>query len=140
MDDMRTLQDFQQSKRIDQYKRFFTPTLADEQDDYYSQIRPLLGVELSTAFLDKEDIKSYYLTVKMVLELANNGLIELLMDTQSTMTSELKLTQSVEARVLDHIFSNRIEYSQTQTVHEHQHPVVQKRGLFSRGSPPQQGG
>ena len=120
-----------EKKRLDQYKRFLDPTLADDQLEYYGPIRPLIGPELSVAVLEKEDMYSYILQVKTAQEMAANGQDDLLMLIQTTMTSELKLSMSREGTVVDHIFGNKMEYSQTQTLHEYQHPMEKKRtGLF----------
>lgn len=127
-----------EKKRIDQYRSFLKPTVADDQDDFYGPIRPLIGPELSVANLDKEDILSYYLTIQCVQEMFANGQDDIALEEMTAMTAELKLSMSQEAKVLDNIFSNRIEYSQTQTLHEYQHPP-EKRGLFGgrpKGPPP----
>jgi len=130
-----------QKKRLDQYKNFLNPTLADDQDDYYGPIRPLIGPELSVAVLEKEDILSYLLQVKTAQEMFANGQDDLGLLIMTTMTSELKLSMSRDGLVVDNIFSNKIEYSQSQTLHEYQHNAEQKRGLFGgRSPPPQQGG
>jgi len=126
-----------QKKRLDQYKNFFNPTLADEQDEYYGPIRPCLGPELSVAYIDKEDMPSYIMQVRTAQEMFAHGQDDLGLYIQTTMTAELKLTDSIDGRVVDNIFSNKMEYSQTQTLHEYQHPVERKRGLFG-GKPPEQ--
>ena len=121
-----------EKKRIDQYRGFLKPTVADDQDEFYGPIRPLIGPELSVANLDKEDILSYKITVICVEEMLANGQDDIAIEDMTGMTAELKLSMSDGARVLDNIFSNRIEYSQTQTLHEYQHPP-EKRGLFGGG-------
>lgn len=126
-----------QKKRLDQYKNFFTPTLADDQNEYYGPIRPCLGPELSVAYIDKEDMPSYILQVRTAQEMFAHGQDDLGLYIQTTMTAELKLTDSIEGRVIDNIFSNRMEYNQTQTLHEYQHPAERKGGLWGR-KPPQE--
>lgn len=126
-----------QKKRLDQYKNFLDPTLADDQTEYYGPIRPLIGPELSVAYLEREDMISYLLQVRTAQEMAANGQDDLLMYIQTTMTAELKLSMSREGLVVGNIFSNKMEYSQTQTLHEYQHPAEsKKRGLFGGRSPP----
>jgi hypothetical protein len=122
-------------KEIDQYRSFLKPSLADNQDDFYGPIRPLIGPELSVADLDKEDILSYVLAVECIQEFFANGIDAIGMEEMTTMTAELKLSMSQQGRVLDNIFSNKIEYSQTQELHEYQHPP-EKRGLLGRKTPP----
>ena len=122
-------------KEIDQYRQFLKPSLADDQDEFYGPIRPLIGPELSVAYLDKEDILSYVLTVKCIQEFFANGIDAIGMEEMTTMTAELKLSMSQDGKVLDNIFSNRIEYSQTQTLHEYQH-LPEKKGLLGGRKPP----
>jgi hypothetical protein len=121
-----------QKKRLDQYKSFFMPTLAEDQDEFYALLRPSLGYELSTAYIDKEDMPSYILQVRTAQEMLDNGQIGLVLYIQTTMTSELKLTDSIDGRVVDNIFSNKMEYTQTQTLHEYQHQIPRKKGFFGR--------
>lgn len=125
-----------QKKRLDQYKRFLDPTLADDQLDYYGPIRPLIGPELSVAYLEREDMLSYLLQVKTTQEMFANGQDDLGLLLMTTMTAELKLSMSREGLVVDNIFSNKMEYSQTQTLHEYQHTPERKPGLFGKRSPP----
>jgi len=121
-----------QKKRLDQYKSFLSPTLADDQDDYYGPIRPLIGPELSVAYLEREDMLSYLLQIKTAQEMFANGQDDLGLLVMTTMTSELKLSMSREGLVVDNIFSNKMEYTQTQNLHEYQHPANVKQGLLSR--------
>lgn len=121
-----------QKKRLDQYKRFLDPTLADDQLEYYGPIRPLIGPELSVAFLEREDNISYLRIINSVQEMFANGQDDLGLLQMTTMTAELKLSMSHAGLVVGNIFSNKMEYTQTQTLHEYQHPVEKKRGLFSR--------
>ena len=118
-------------KEIDQYRSFLRPSLADDQDKFYGPIRPLIGPELSVADLDKEDILSYVLAIECIQEFFANGVDTIGMEEMTTMTAELKLSMSQNGRVLDNIFSNKIEYAQTQELHEYQHPV-EKRGILRR--------
>ncbi len=120
-------------KRLDQYKNFLDPTLADDQDDFYGPIRPLIGPELSVANIEREDILSFLKMENCIQELFANGQDDLGLMMMTTFTAELKLTMSKEGLVVENIFSNKLEYTQTQTLHEYQHPIEkQKKGLFGR--------
>ena len=121
-------------KRLDQYKNFLNPTLADNQDEYYGPIRPLIGPELSVAYLDKEDLISYVKTEYCTQEMFSSGQDDLGLLLMTTMIAELKLSMSIDGKVVDNIFSNRMEYTQTQTLHEYQHPP-EKRKIFGRNPP-----
>lgn len=121
-----------EKKRLDQYKNFLDPTLADDQVEYYGPIRPLIGPELSVANLEREDILSYLRQEYTIQELFANGQDDLGLLMMTTMTAELKLSMSKDGMVVENIFSNKMEYSQTQTLHEYQHPAEKKRRFFGR--------
>jgi predicted RNase H-like HicB family nuclease len=119
-----------QYKRLDQYKHFFTPTIADGQEDYYSPIRPLIGPETSSANIEeREDIPSFIKIGQTVQEMFANGQDDLALLLETIFTMELELTRSIDGKVLDNIFSNKMEYSQTQNVHEYTH-VPERKGFF----------
>lgn len=121
-----------QKKRLDQYKNFLNPTLADDQTEYYGPIRPLIGPELSVANIEREDTGSFLKAEYVVQEMFANGQDDIALLLMTTMTAELKLTMSRDGMVLDNIFSNKMEYSQNQNVHEYQHLPERKKGLFGR--------
>lgn len=123
--------DERQYKRLDQYKNFFDATTADEQDEYYGPIRPLIGSETSSSNIEeREDLPSFIKIATAVQEMFANGQDDLALQLQTTYTVELQLTRSIGGHVLEHIFSNKMEYSQTQNVHEYMHPPEKKKGLF----------
>ena len=124
-----------EKKRLDQYKTFLNPTLADDQNEYYGPIRPLIGPELSVANLEREDIGSYLRQEYTIQELFANGQDDLGLLMMTTMTAELKLSMSKDGMVVDNIFSNKMEYSQTQTLHEYQHPAERKKRFFGGKKP-----
>ena len=119
-----------EKKRLDQYKRFFQPTLADNQEDYYSPIRPILGSELSVAFIEKEDMLSYIRMSYAIQEMFANGQDDLGLLLETSMTGELKLSMSREGLVVENIFSNKMEYTTTENVHQYQHMQDKKKGLL----------
>ena len=124
-----------EKKRLDQYKTFLNPTLADDQNEYYGPIRPLIGPELSVANLEREDIGSYLRQEYTIQELFANGQDDLGLLMMTTMTAELKLSMSKDGMVVENIFSNKMEYSQTQTLHEYQHPAERKKRFFGGKKP-----
>jgi len=137
MNNPESMQDFSmQKKRLDQYKSFLNPTLADDQNEYYGPIRPLIGPELSVAYLDeREDMMSYIRTEYCIQDMFANGQDDLGLLLMTTMTAELKLTMSRDGLVVDNIFSNKMEYTQTQNLHEYQHAPEKKFSLFGRRKP-----
>ena len=126
----------EQTKRLDQYKIFLDPTIAKNQDDFYAPILPLIGPELSVANIEREDIMSYLRMIYCVQEMFANGQDDLALMMETTFTSELKLSMSQEGLVVSNIFSNKMEYSQTQEVHSYEHPAERKKhGLIFNRKP-----
>ena len=116
-------------KRLTNVERFLEATLPKGKDEWYDKIRPLMGKELSTGILEKTDVGSYLLTVqcaRMFLlhgqEITGRGIM-------TDMISELKLSASIDGTMLENIFREKIQYEQTQHVHEHSEPP-QKRGFL----------
>lgn len=119
------------TKRLTHVERFLEPTVPKGRDEWYDKIKPLMGKELSLGILDKTDVGSYLLEVqcaRMFLlhgqEITGRGIM-------TDMIAELKLSASIGGVMLDAIFQEKIQYEQTQHIHEHQEPVA-KRGIFSR--------
>ena len=125
-----------ETKRLDQYKIFLDPSKAKNQEDFYAPILPLIGPELSVANIDREDILSYIKQIYCVQEMFANGQDDLALMMMTTLTGELKLTMSKEGLVVGNIFSNKLEYSQTQNVHEYTHPTHQTKGILFKRSVP----
>ena len=120
-------------RQLESIKNFLEPSEAADQSEYYGPVKPILGPELSVANLDREDMLSFMRTVYCAQEMMAHGQDDLALFIMTTMTAELKLTMSIDARVLDNIFSDKIEYSQKQELHEYQHEMEgKKRGLFGR--------
>ena len=134
-DDRQRLANFSSKREIDSYKQFLKPTIADNQEEYYGPIRPTIGPELSVSNIDKSDIVAYRYTILFIYEALGGGFDLLAMEEMSYFTADLKLNMSVEGTVLKYIFSNIIEYKQTQNIHEYPN-IPQKKGLFG-GAPKQ---
>jgi hypothetical protein len=113
-------------ERLDQYSRFLGPTLPKGDDEWYNKIRQLMGKELSLAKLDKEDILSYLNSIQTAQVFLLHGQEVMGRRIMVDIVSELKLTGSIEGTIIENIFSNRIEYEQTQHVHEHLEPQPKK--------------
>lgn len=118
-------------ERINQYTRILSGTIPKGEDDWYNKMRQLLGKELSLANLEKEDISSYLRRIQTAQTLVLHGYEIRGRRIMLELISELKLTGSVGGLILEHIFSNRVQYEQTQHIHEHSEQP-QKRGLLGR--------
>lgn len=121
----------QYKPRLSTIERFLGPTLPKGRDEWYDKIRPLMGKELSLGILDKADVGSYLLEVqcaRMFLlhgqEITGRGIM-------TDMIAELKLSASIDGIMLDAIFREKIQYEQTQHIHEHQEQMA-KRGFFGK--------
>lgn len=121
----------QYTKRLTHVERFLEPTVPKGRDEWYDKIKPLMGKELSLGILDKTDIGSYLLEVqcaRMFLlhgqEITGRGIM-------TDMIAELKLSASIEGAMLDAIFQEKIQYEQTQHIHEHPEQV-RKKGFLRR--------
>ena len=117
----------EEDKRLDQFKRFFKPTLADNQEDFYGPIRPIIGSELSVANIEKEDMLSFIKLGYGIQEMFANGQDDLGLMLMTSMTGELKLSMSKDGLVVENIFSNKMEYTTTENVHQYQHLQERKK-------------
>lgn len=122
----------QYKERLSNIDRFLgvdstLPKIRD--DEWYDKIRPLMSKELSLGILDKTDIGSYLLTIqcaRMFLlygqEITGRGIM-------TDLIAELKLSSSIDGTMIDAIFKEKIQYEQTQNVHEHVVPAPKKKWL-----------
>lgn len=124
----------EEDKRLDQFKRFFKPTLADNQEEFYGPIRPIIGSELSVANVEKEDMLSFIKMGYGIQEMFANGQDDLGLMLMTSMTGELKLSMSKDGLVVENIFSNKMEYTTTENVHQYQHMQERKKGLLGGGN------
>lgn len=113
-------------QNIDQYSRFLQPTIPQGQEDYYNNRLPLVSKELSVGNIEREDMISYLDTEQAILEFLEEGQIGLARFMMTTFQSELKLSMSFGGSFMEHITTNKFEYTQTQHVHEHTQPVKKK--------------
>ena len=118
-------------KRLAPIERFLEPTVPKGRDEWYDKIRPLMGKELSLGILDKTDIGGYLLEVQCARlfllhgqEITGRGIM-------TDMIAELKLSASIGGVMLDAVFQEKIQYEQTQHVHEHT-DLAPKKGLLGR--------
>ena len=117
-------------QRLDQFSRFVNPTISKGNEDYANRIRPTIGKELSTSFLQREDMSGLmrmgYVAEVFVLK-GQDKTAQLIMN---WMLRELEGSRSIEGWFGEEIMSgNKMEYTQTQNVHEYQHEA-KKKGWF----------
>lgn len=120
----------QEGKRLDQFSRFLLPTQPKGIDDvYYEERKQMTGKELSVANLEWEHMGSF-------VRMFDCGEEFLLYEQEITaryilnkLIAELKLSMSKDGMFIEQLLSKKIEYAQTQNVHEYTH-TPEKRGLF----------
>ena len=129
-DEVRNLFSMQEGKRLDQFSRFPLPTQPKGiYDVYYEERKQMTGKELSVANLEWEHMGSF---VRM-LDCAEEFLLYEQEITArfilNKLIAELKLSMSKEGMFIEQLLSKKIEYAQTQNVHEYTH-APEKRGIF----------
>ena len=119
----------QDEKRFTTIERFLDSTKPKKADDWFDQIRPLWGKELSLGILDKHDIMSYLLTIETAMTFLSYNIERTGRKIMVKLIAELKLSGSIDGTMIENIFREKIQYEQTQHVHEHteQQP---RRGLL----------
>jgi len=122
----------QSTKRFDIFTRFLQPPVPEGEENYYNKIKPLISKNNSISFLQREDIPSYLregFTAKVFLTKGQERTSRMIM---TDYLQELGLSQSIEGWFGEEILSgNKVEYTQTQNLHEYQHPT-EKKGFFRR--------
>jgi len=106
-------------ERLSTIERFLTPTLPKGRDEWYNKIRPIQGKELSLGILDKTDILSHLKQAQAARIFYRHGQEVGARGVMSDFVAELKLSGSIDGTTLSNIFRDKIEYEQTQHVHEH---------------------
>ena len=118
-------------ERLTNVERFLGPTLPKGRDEYYNTIRPLMGKELSLGILDKTDVGSNLITVQCARMFIRYGQEITGRGIMTDLIAEMKFSGSIDGTMLDAIFKEKIQYEQTQHVHEHTEPTPRK-GLFGK--------
>jgi len=121
----------QDEKRFSTIERFLDSTKPKHADDWFDKIRPLWGKELSLGIFDKTDILSYILTVDVALNFLSYNIERTGRKIMVKLIAEIKCTGSIDGTMIENIFREKIQYEQTQHVHEHSEPQ-QRRGFLGR--------
>jgi hypothetical protein len=130
------LEDFHDNRpakqNIDQYSKFLLPTIPKGQFDYYNSFMALIGKETSTGNIFREDMMGHIPMVTCIIKLTNYGQLGLSRRFTIGFLSELNLTRSFDARFLEIIGSNKLEYTQEQHIYEHPAEEIggKKKGIF----------
>jgi hypothetical protein len=120
-------------QRMDQISRFLQPTIPRGEEDRYRVLKPLIGKEMSMGNIMREDMNSNDLMNYGIQELFMFGQEDLAFMFLTNFTAEFKMTMSIDHIMIDGVTKSKIEYDQTYTVHEHQHPPEnQKKGFLRR--------
>jgi hypothetical protein len=105
-------------------------TMPEGYDEYYNSRSPLLGKELSLGIIDKTDMLANDMLSWTILELFYEGQTDFAWDYMTWYQNDWKSSMSIDGKLLDRVTGEEIRYTQTQTLHEYEHPVERKHGLF----------
>jgi len=115
--------------RFNNISLFLKATQPTGYDAYYNPRKPLLGKELSVGSIDKTDMLANDMMTWTILELFYEGQIDVAWDLMTWYQNDWKASMSIDGKLLESLTSQEYKYSQTQNLHEFQHPP-KKRGLF----------
>ena len=113
--------------RLTDIERFLDSTKPKQADSWFDGIRPLWGKELSLGILDKNDIYSYLLTIETAMNFLSYNIERTGRKIMVKLIAELKLSGSIDGTMIENIFREKIQYEQTQNIHEHTTPQPKKR-------------
>jgi len=129
MEDQGRMPIWRDKERLSTIERFLSPTVPKGRDEWYNKIRPIMGKELSLGILEKTDIYSHLKQAQTSRIFYLHGQEVIARGVMSDFIAELKLSGSIDGTTLSNIFRDKIEYEQTQHVHEHI-DQPQKKKLF----------
>jgi len=104
---------------IDQYSRFLEPRLPVNQKEYFEKLMPLISKSISIANIKREDMNSYMAVEDVILASLDEGQIGIARFWMTRWMTELGLTMSFDGIFMDHIATNKFEYTQRQDLYEH---------------------
>ena len=110
-------------------------TQPDGYAEYYNPRSPLLGKELSLGVIDKTDMLANDIMCWTILEFFYHAQFDMAFDLMTWYSNDWKASMSIDGVLLDSLTSQEYRYTQSQTLHEYQHPP-EKRGLFGGKSQP----
>ena len=126
------------SERFNSIEMLLKATQPTGYQDYYNPRSPLLGKELSIGVIDKTDMMANDVMCWAILEFFYAAQFDVAFDFMTWYQNDWKASMSVDGELLRNLTSQEMRYTQTQTLHEYQHPP-EKRGLFSRKPPQMEG-
>jgi hypothetical protein len=124
-------EDMRKSKDIDQYTRFFEPTVAEGKRKETNRIKPLIGKETRVANIIRSDMNGYLYSSEAIMEMHQEGQLGLAFFIMIQDQRELNLTDSFGGETRDEIFTHKFEYTQKQDITEHVEQPKRK-GFFGR--------
>lgn len=107
--------------------RFLEPTIPMGNEGFNNLIKQSIGKELSLANLQREDLKSFveaFGTAQIMLIHGQDRLARFIL---TISISELKLSMSIDADFSHLLLREKLEYTQTQNVHEFVHEPARKK-------------
>lgn len=100
-------------------------------EDYYNPRLPLVGKELSIGAIDKTDMMANDVMSWTILEFFYHAQFDLAFDLMTWYQNDWKASMSIGGELLRNITSPEYRYTQTQELHEYQHPMEKKK-FFGR--------
>jgi len=125
------MEDISKSKNIDQYTRFFEPTIPKGKLKEFGRLKPLIGKETRVANIIRSDMNGYMNASDAVQEMMIEGQLNLAQFIMIDDMRELNLTNSFGGITRNQIYTHQFEYTQKQEITEHvQGPP--KKGIIRR--------
>lgn len=124
-------EDMRKSKEIDQYSRFFEPTIPSGQFTEFNRLKTLIGKETRVANIIRSDMNGYIYggyCAQTFLEKGQRGLARFVMISD---LQELAHTDSFGGETRDQILTQKFEYTQKQDITEHI-DQPKRKGFFGR--------
>lgn len=125
-------------QRMDQFSRFLHTTTIKGEEDRFKLLGLLLGKEVSTGNIVREDMGCNEYETFIIQNLFLLGQEDLGFTFLISFISVYKQTMSVDHIMIDGLTKSKMEYAQTYTVHEHQHQEPGQRRGFLGAKGPQQ--
>lgn len=117
--------------RLHNIEMLLKATQPQGYEDYYNPRLPLLGKELSIGAIDKTDMMANDVMSWTIIEFFYHAQFDFAFDLMTWYQNDWKASMSIGGELLRNITSPEYRYTQSQEVHQYEHPV-EKRGLFGK--------
>lgn len=128
----RLMDELSKSKNIDQYTRFFEPTIPKGKLKEFERLKPLIAKETRVANIIRSDMNGYMSASDAVQECYVEGQIGLAQFIMISDMRELNLTGSFGGETRNQVLTHKFEYTQKQDITEHVEQPPRKTGFLRR--------